>query len=110
MLSCLLYDYQTLVFMTRKNQKVKTTRKAEERSILNSRKIHKAKSEVVRKSKDNRSSRTSSQTNMTMVGYKAHGPKEEKNVRKPKRKCIDDLIDSLGESKLQLSKNTLKYT
>lgn len=111
-LPCLLYGCQTWVYTTRAKQRITTTQRAMERSILNIRKIQKVRSKVIRQ----KTKMTDALTQALKLKWQWAGhvlrytdtwwtvnttiwkrPIGKRRVGRPKRRWADDITEIIGK-------------
>lgn len=120
LLPCLLYGCQTWVFTNKIKQKIRTTQRAMERSILKIRKIHKISSEIIRKRTKLMDALTQALTlkwrwaghisrysdnRWTLQATKWKGPAGKRRVGRPNRRWADDIVQIAGKDWMTLGKN-----
>lgn len=120
LLPCLLYGCQTWVFTKKVQQKITSTQRAMERSILKIRKIHKIKSEKIRNKTKVIDALSHALTlkwrwaghisrymdkRWTMETTRWKGPSGKRSVGRPKRRWADDLDHFAGKDWMTLARN-----
>ncbi|CAH2090098.1 unnamed protein product [Euphydryas editha] len=121
---CLLYGCQTWVFTKEIKQKIEKTQKAMERSILRIRKIHKVRSEVIRKKTKFTDALKHALTikwqwaghiarytdrRWTIETTKWKGPSGIRNTGRPKQRWADDIVQVAGRDWIEQSKDREKW-
>lgn len=120
LLPCLLYASQTWIFTKKVKQKITTTQRAMERSILGLRKIHKIKNEKIRQ----RTKLTDAVTHALRIKWqwaghisrftdnrwtfqstKWTGPRGKRNVGRPIRRWTDDILEYTGKDWFMIGRN-----
>lgn len=119
-LPCLLYGCQSWIFTEKTKQKIITTQRAMERSILNIRKTHKIRSEAIRQTTKLTDALTQAlklkwqwaghvsrltDNRWTIKTTTWRGPTGKRRAGRPKRRWADDLSDIAGKNWQTISKD-----
>ncbi|XP_045455664.1 uncharacterized protein LOC123665395 [Melitaea cinxia] len=111
-LPCLLYGCQTWIYTTKAKQRITTTQRAMERSILNIRKVQKVRSKVIRQKTKITDALTQAlklkwqwaghvsrytDSRWTIITTRWKGPIGKRRVGRPKRQWADDITQLLGK-------------